>query len=545
MLRQSSAKAAEREGGFLPAKTTTTHLRLAILILLAAFAGGWIAYIHLRCPVLPYDDSFIFYRFADNLVAGKGLIYNIGERAWGYSTVTYIFWLSFWRYLLPAVPLPDIAVRANLVPFAAVCLAVYFLILRYTRKYTVATAAAALIMFNAALLGISTGGMETFLFMALALFSLLAASSRKPLMAAFLVSLAILTRIEGLLLVPILFILIRKPRKTVFRMTLVMALPPLAWLTFAHNFYGTYLPHSIIAKARPIYTLPRLHAYIDIVRNLGQLFSLPGAIGALLVLVFLGWCTIACLKSRTLREHNAWAVPALFWGILAEYSYGNPLLFEWYYPQVFVPALLTAVLGISAIFEPTLQPLGSRRGAVRTAIGALCTIWLTAATVHGWNAQPPRPNSPNWPVSHLDSEPGRLRCKTYRDAAAWLNGIRKPHETVMAPEIGALGYYLKGNLIDACGLVSPEAIPYLPVPASERLGGEYGSIPLAFVRDVQPEFIVTMPVFGMKNVLDAPWATATYHTVREFSLPVPTYGSDRVLVLRHSPRAPTSDSQAQ
>jgi hypothetical protein len=115
----------------------------------------------------------------------------------------------------------------------------------------------------------------------------------------------------------------------------------------------------------------------------------------------------------------------------------------------------------------------------------------------------------------------------------------------MAPEIGALGYYMKGNLIDACGLVSPEAIRYLPAPAHERLGGEYGSIPLAFVRDVQPDFIVTMPAFASKNVLDAPWAKSTYHIIQDFRLPLPAYGSDRVIILRHGLRGPVSDPYGQ
>ena len=38
--------------------------------------------------------------------------------------------------------------------------------------------------------------------------------------------------------------------------------------------------------------------------------------------------------------------------------------------------------------------------------------------------------------------------------------------TVAAPEIGALGYYWKGRVLDACGLVSPEALPFLPVRGS-------------------------------------------------------------------------------
>ena len=505
--------------------------RPAILALLAVCAAGWVTYIHFHSPVLPYDDAFISYRFVDNFVAGKGLIYNAGERAWGYSTITYIFWLSAWRYLLPSVPLPVIAERANALPFAAVCVAVYFLVLRYTHRHAAAVAAAALIMFNAGLLGISTGGMEPFLFLAFALFSFLAADARRPLLAGLLAGLAVLTRIEGLVLVPILFVVIGKPRKAAVRMMVATICPPLAWLAFAHSFYGTYFPHAIIAKARPLYILKPLNACSRIVRYLSELFSAPGVIGGVSIFVFLILATIACVVSKRLRATAAWQVPMLFWSIFAAYACGNPLLFEWYYPQLFIPALITAVLGVSITFQHTSESPEWLRHRVYRAVGVLCSLWIIAATIHGWNALR-SPYSPNWSVLSIDSEPGRLRSKAYKEAALWLNEVRGPHETVMAPEVGALGYYLNGSLIDTCGLVSPDAIRYLPVPASERLRGYYGSIPLAFVRDVQPDFIATLPVFGLRNVLEAPWAMATYHVVQEFRLPLPTYESDRVIILK-------------
>jgi hypothetical protein len=161
---------------------------------------------------------------------------------------------------------------------------------------------------------------------------------------------------------------------------------------------------------------------------------------------------------------------------------------------------------------------------------------MIVANANGWSVQDRAPNQPNWPVTHIGSEPGRLRCNTYKRAAEWINARRRAGETVLAPEIGALGYYLHGPLIDACGLVSPEAIRYLPVPPSERLGGDIGSIPLALVRDLQPDFIVTLPVFARKNVLDDPWAKRTYTTAAEFELAIPVYGSDRILVLKREGR---------
>src|ERR1035437_5834000 len=107
-------------------------LRVATLIAFAGIAIYWAAYFHFRSPVLPYDDAFIAYRYVENFIQGKGLVYNEGERAWGYSTVTYIFWLSMWSRLLPHVPLPELAARTNLLPFTGAGVAVFLLVLRYS-----------------------------------------------------------------------------------------------------------------------------------------------------------------------------------------------------------------------------------------------------------------------------------------------------------------------------------------------------------------------------------------------------------------------------
>jgi hypothetical protein len=68
----------------------------------------------------------------------------------------------------------------------------------------------------------------------------------------------------------------------------------------------------------------------------------------------------------------------------------------------------------------------------------------------------------------LEASPVRLRVDGYEWAALWMNKHFPQGTTVAAPEIGALGYYWKGRVLDACGLVSPEALPFLPVPADQR-----------------------------------------------------------------------------
>jgi hypothetical protein len=298
-------------------------------------------------------------------------------------------------------------------------------------------------------------------------------------------------------------------------------------------YYGTLVPHSIQAKGRPLYVRVPLSAFFQIVNNLTASLSVHGVLASVFVLSALCVSTIVCLTYRQHRITGAWTVPLFFWCMVGMYLYGNPLLFEWYWPLLLVPALVTLTLGASRLLALTSA---SHTLNVRLAAGVIAgswAIWMCVANVNSWRAWEVRSNNPNWPVSEVRTEPGRLRCNAYREAAVWLNGRRKLQQTVLAPEIGALGYYLNGKLIDGCGLVSPEVIPYLPVPAQERINGDTGSIPLAFVRDTEPDYIVTMPVFALKNVLDDPWAKEKYTVVAEFGLATPVFGSDRVLVLKN------------
>jgi hypothetical protein len=395
---------------------------------------------------------------------------------------------------------------------------------------------AASVLLNPSLLAISTGGMEPFLFVALALFSLLAAAADRPGIAGFLAGLAFLTRSEGLVLAPLLFLCFCRRRQSLRRTAVSMASLPVAWLAFAFTYYGTFVPHSILAKTRPLYVLEPLRACVGIIKSLAAALSPVGVAGDMFVLLPLCICTIGCLIYEPFRTKGAWTAPLFFWGIFGMYSYGNPLLFEWYWPLLFVPALVTLASGAAALSASFADPHSLRKRLAANLIMSVWAIWMIGANMNGWRLRQLGPNDPNWSVAYIDSEPGRLRSKAYREAALWLNNQRRPGDTVLAPEIGALGFYLSGTLVDACGLVSPEAIRYLPVPPQERMGGDIGSIPLAFVRDLQPDFIVGMPVFAKKNVLEDPWARKTYDVVAQFRLQLPAYGSDRVLVLKHSQR---------
>lgn len=75
----------------VPAKRSTRGLVALVPVLLIAALG------HLHYANVTIDDAFISFRYAENLVRGHGLVFNVGERVEGYS--------NFLWTLLLAVPL--------------------------------------------------------------------------------------------------------------------------------------------------------------------------------------------------------------------------------------------------------------------------------------------------------------------------------------------------------------------------------------------------------------------------------------------------------
>jgi arabinofuranosyltransferase len=67
-----------------------THLRLLavrLTILAAAVTCGYLAW---QRSAVVFDDAFISYRYASNLVAGNGLVFNPGERVEGYTNFAWV-----------------------------------------------------------------------------------------------------------------------------------------------------------------------------------------------------------------------------------------------------------------------------------------------------------------------------------------------------------------------------------------------------------------------------------------------------------------------
>lgn len=504
--------------------------RLCATLLLAAMAFS--VWFHFAADVLPYDDAYITFRYADNVWAGRGPVYNPGERVFGSSSPLYCLWLVALRLPAGDGALPALAVRANIIFHLACVLGVAALTASFTARAAPALLAAALYAVEPRMLVISTGGMEAFLFVALVLWSLWALTQQRFRTAMLLAGLSTLSRPEGLCVLFLgLLVWLFQDRKRRFGVLACGFAPLLVWVAGASLYYGTPVPHSILAKSAPLYPLQAWSALQSSWRHTGEwLFPLGTATGQTARAWTGAILLIASVAGAVLvgpaRRARAWLPGAILVLFLAAYALGNPKLFEWYLPHLHAAWFLTLVAGmtwfwhgISTRFRVS-APTGG--GTIRPALS--CLLVALAIPTLGVARSFVAARSPDGSLLDGVKTPMRLRTIAYQRAAEWLNEHSSSSTRIVSAEVGALGYHYRGVAIDACALVSPAALAYLPVPVDRRFAPGVAPIPTDLVRDTEPDFVVTLPIFSALSLDRSPWFQRNYKQVHTEPLPLPVWG---------------------
>lgn len=196
-------------------KYISWKLLIVIVGVIWAYSSHWLT-----------DDIFITFRYIDNLLAGNGLVYNVGERVEGF---THPLWLTM---LIPFHPNLELGAQLlGLFSFAGV-------IFLLTRSGWLA---AALVVCNMDMRIWATGGLETMFFTFLILLSVWAVREKKNWVGWVLLAI-VLTRPDGLLVAGI--VLLFTGWKT--GKPLLLLIP---FLALRYFYYGDLLPNTYYAKS--------------------------------------------------------------------------------------------------------------------------------------------------------------------------------------------------------------------------------------------------------------------------------------------------------
>ncbi|SNS78404.1 hypothetical protein SAMN05421770_102314 [Granulicella rosea] len=378
--------------------------RIRAIVVCAVFGMLTYAGRHFRL-----DDAYIYARYIDHALAGRGLVFNDGEQV---NALTSI--LDTWLQLAIAY-----LAHGHILVIQAVLSGIFFL--------AAALMAESLVPLSGIIIAASsyfyfTVGMETSLFLFLLMLTIHAYAREKVEWLPLLCALTLLTRFEGGALVAVIAWRLWSTRRLPsLRSMLAPAVLAVIYFAFNEFFYQRILPQSASAKLGQGFSgfwgrwptaflrFPEL-----VYRPLGGVWTF---VPLLLVLACFG-----ALDPR-MKKRNEVAVPFLF--ILGcFYVLFNIPNYHWYYAPF---------LYFFAIYAVRLIP--------DTKAATWATLALVLLLFKG---------SFNYLRDNAVENP------QYAKIGQWLMQNTAPNERIAAIETGTIAWYCDRNIIDIVGLTTPQ-----------------------------------------------------------------------------------------
>ena len=417
--------------------------------------------------VWPYtmDDTYIFLRYADNIAAGHGPVFNPGERAEGYTSPLWLAWCAL-AQVLRVDPVLFAKFSGVFFTYAAAFLvgATSLLLSRHLTGHAGAVAGAAFAMAafagNAATPVHAVTGMETASFLFFMSFAfwlavrILIQSDRASLgwlpPAVLLLG---LTRPEGNLLGMLLLAsagatLSRDARTRLLRATVMYYVAPGAlYFAWRWNYYGLAFPLPFYAKTGQPADLPGLASVGQFWRD-ACLYDWP----LLLALASFSKARVAFFTGILIA-----AVVSIFFLFVRDFM---NVKFRYLYPSL---ALLLPLVGagFACLIDFIERAAGNaQQRSFRTLfvlIVAIATMVITQSIFWRPTFAAALQSATSLKQSHV------FLGRSLADACA------ESELLVAIPDAGAMPYYSRCRIIDYFSLLDPKLVRAPPATKSQRV----------------------------------------------------------------------------
>jgi hypothetical protein len=486
------------------------------------------------------DDAYITFRYAHNLLAGYGFVFNLNEKVLGTTTPLYTLVLStigwFWHQLSPktAVPFPEIAWVTNAILDSVTCvlLAIIGKKFQILRVGFLTGLVWAIAPYSVTF---SIGGMETSLYITLICMTFWVFLNNWSGLTGFLAGLCLLTRPDALIfLLPLgvqyffkLFSINElQKNKQILRLIGSFCIPTFLWFGFAYLYFGSPIPQSILAKTEAY----RLDPSSTLIRFL-QHFLTPfmdqnwsGSTGIMIGLFLYPFLFLVGAYHLVKTKISTLSWVLFPWLYLIIFSIPNPLVFRWY----LTPPLPAWFFCILCGFDQILSNLSnyiSKRFPSYSYVNIIFTLLLFypfVSTLTEWKINPEHgPNRPAPDMAYIELE------TQYLNAAQIINQKMIGQDYLLAAgDVGVLGYYTKADILDTVGLNSPIATTYFPLDPSSYVINY--AIPSELIIDQSPDVVVFLEVYGRKTLLVDPQFNDQFSLFEK--IPSNMYGSDGLLI---------------
>lgn len=478
-----------------------------------------------------WEDYYITFRSSRHLATGDGLVFNVGERLHTFTSPLGV--------LLPALAslltlnASDAAALwlFRLMSIAAFAGAVTLLVATARRQRYAGLAVAGLAAWAATdtkMVDFSINGMETgflLLFAAYALWALLGETPRRARHLGFAWGGMMWTRPDAFIPIAALaagWWLFNRRRDTgvsrmellrlFLRAGLVAALVYGPWLLFAWGYFGSPIPHTIVAKATaagPRSMSILMHHFFEVLlracRETGPLEGLftPA------YLLFGGWPVGLVQAARWTAIGTAllWLLPwlrtetratSLTVLVMSIYlAYFPPFCFPWY---LCLPAML-AMWAFAGAVTDLLEGAKTWRWPVVVSglrsVAAVMVLTVTGGaiwlTVEG--------------ARQLRAQQAIIEDGTRRAIGEWLRTAAAPGDTVLLEPLGYIGYFSGLRTFDLPGLSSREVVAVI-----REQGFDWGHVAAA----LHPVWMVLRPNEAEAIRATHPDVLARYEIVRAY-----------------------------
>ena len=490
----------------------------------------YIGLIALLARVIPtprtIDDAFITFRYARNLVHGIGFVFNAGQHVLGTTTPLYTLLLASLAWPLRIENYPWLALLVNALADAATCWLLIALGEKLTGRRAVGLAAGLLWAIAPMSVTFAIGGMETSVFILLLVATAYFYVTGRTRLAALAAGLLVLTRPDGLLLVaPLaLDLLVRRlrARQLPAAEAALFVIVVLPWAAFATLYFGSPIPHSILAKSLA-YRVPAVDGLVNLLQHYGTPFFEDNLFGRFWPLAgFILYLALSLIGGLGLirRNSRAWPIVVFPWLYFTVYAAARILIFRWYLAPPLPFYFLLILAGLDRVLGDLMARVGRgtllRLDPIAIPAGAFALLSLFA-----WTGQPdhgPTEPAPQMAWHQLEL----LYAQVGRSLALRLT----PTSVIAAGDVGALGYYSNARILDTVGLMSPEATAYYPLdPALYTI--TY-AIPPQLILNQQPDYVVLLEVYGRAGLLQDAQFKAEYQLIEQIDTDI--YGSHGLLV---------------
>jgi hypothetical protein len=473
------------------------------------------------------DDAYILFRYAQNLLAGNGFVFNPGEPVFGITTPLFGGLLAALGALGggPAAPFPSLALAVNALADAGTC----GLLIAFGRRLDRPPAGilAALVWAVAPMsVTFAIGGMETSVFILLMTATLYFHSSRRPIEAAAFAGLSLVTRPDALIL--IVLVILERGRQVFRRSSAGEPHPPLrlgefiallapaaVWGVLAWLSYGSPIPQSIVAKSAA-YHLPGEAGFVRLLQHYATPFQEQLALGATAIAVGLVAYLLLYVLGATdavRRRADVWPAFAYPVAYFVAFSAANPLIFRWYLAPPLPMLFLGIFLGVVRLAADLRRPW------LAWGFGAAAIL----LSLNGWTLHPDSgPQRPAPEMAFVGLE------EIYTDIGRRLDDDVLPDEVVAAGDIGAIGFFSRARILDLLGLISPQVVDYYPLPDEAYVINF--AVSADAIADLQPDYVVVLEVYGRETILKDPRFLNDYLLLE--TIPTELYGSRGMLVFR-------------